>query len=262
MGKPPYYRLFLSCLLIVSVFACASTEENLKRKLEVGKRFYKGATYLKNGELRNARAELLAALEIDASIPKIHNALGRVYLAETNFDQAEKEFKEAIKIDERFFDAYVNLGSMYMLQKKWDDAILSFEELLKHDPVFPSYKTNNYLGWAFYEKADFDQAFLALRKAIISNPKYMPAHYNMGLTFFALGFEDKAVGEFKKSVALSPGFLPARNQLGLIYLRKKMFDLALPEFRMVISKTQDEKAKKAAEEYVKIIEEIKKEKRK
>ncbi len=238
---------------------CATTESELERTLEVEKKFFKGSTFLNQQEYAKARNEFLEAIDMDSSIPKIHNALGRAYFAEKKIELAVQEYRTALKLNKLFFEAYVNLGVLYIAKRNWSEAINTFEKLLEFPAQYPDYFAYNYLGWIYSEKEDYEMAFQTLRKAITSNPTYAPARYNMGLTLFSLGYENKAIQEFQKATALNPHFSQARHQLGLVYMKKKMFEEALPEFRSVIKISKDEKLKEAAREFVKIIEDIQKE---
>ncbi|MBI5186219.1 MAG: tetratricopeptide repeat protein [Nitrospinae bacterium] len=250
MNNPFHCFLFLLALLA----GCATTEARLDKQLQTEKNFFSGMNYLERRLLPQAREEFLAAIQLDPSVPKLHSALGRVYLEENKPDLAEKEFKKTLDLDNQFLDAYIQLGTLYMGQKRFDEAIGSFKKLLSFAPQFPEFRAQNFIGWAYYEKGDYDQAFQSLRTAVISSPKYMPARYNLGLALFALGHEEEAAREFNEAVKLSPGFSPAHNQLGLIYMKNKMYKEALSEFKEVIASSPDENMKRMAGEYVKIIE--------
>ncbi len=252
---PPFLCLvyFLAAFFLSG---CATTEEKLNRRLEIEKKFFTGIAYLEKNELRLARENFLGAIEMEPSIPKLHNALGRVYLMENKDDLAEERFKKVLKLDDHFMEAYLNLGALYMKQREFNKAIDTFRKLLDFPAIYPEYRTFNHLGGVYYERGDFDQAFLSLKKSISRNPGYMLARYNMGLALYALGFDDEAVKEFRLAAELSPAFPMAHNQLGLIYMKKKMYREALPEFRAVISGTKDKRLRETAKEYVEIIKKI------
>lgn len=253
-----YPSLVFLFLVVFLGSGCITTEKALDKQLQVEKNFFNGTDCLEKGLLPQARKEFLAAIELDSSIPKLHNALGRVYLEENKQDLAEKEFLKALDLDGQFFDAHTQLGSLYMGQKKFDEAIDSFRKLLKFFPQFPEFRTQNLLGWAYYEKGDYEQAFQSLKKSVTSAPNYVPARYNLGLTLFAFGHEEEAARQFNQAVKLSPGFSPAHYQLGLLYMKKKMYKEARSEFLEVLATSQDENAKKTAGDYIRIIEGIQK----
>lgn len=252
------YLFFVSLALLFSLSGCATSENDLRKKLQAERRFFNGMGYLERKALPQARDEFLAALEMDPSSAKIHNAIGKLHLEENNMDLAEKEFQKAVALDRQFLDAYINLGVLYMKKKEWDQAIGSFSRLLKFPDQFPEFQAHNYIGWVHYERGALDQSLLALKKAINAAPNYVPARFNMGLTLLALGFEEEAIAEFQKVLEVSPDLAEAHNQLGLLFLKRKMYAKALPEFRLVMEHSNNEKEADAAREYVRIIENIQK----
>lgn len=253
----PHSFLLFSFLVAFFFIGCATTEEKLNRQLLMEKKYFRGIAYLEKNNLALARKEFLGAMEIDPSVSKVHNALGRVYLAENKDDLSEKEFKRAIELNDLFYEAYIYLGTLYMKQRKFAQAIVSFKKLLEFSAAYPEYRTYNHLGGVYYESEDFDQAFESLRKSISAKPGYMSARYNMGLVLYILGYENKAIKEFSMALELSPKFPLAHNQLGLIYMKRKMYRKALPEFQAVVSESRDNYLKESAKEYIKIIKKIK-----
>ena len=81
-----------------------------------------GAMYYLDGDMANAKRELLAAQEIYDGYPKGVNNLGLIYWKEGNAEKARELFLKALSLPFPFSGAYENLALMAAQEKNWAEA--------------------------------------------------------------------------------------------------------------------------------------------
>jgi Flp pilus assembly protein TadD len=81
-----------------------------------------GYYYLKSGDLQEAEAHFLKAIELDGTYPIPHNNLGVVYLKQGFYQRAEQEFRQAVRLDPHYCKAQYNLAVALFHQRQYMDA--------------------------------------------------------------------------------------------------------------------------------------------
>ena len=81
-----------------------------------------GYYYLKSGDLQEAKAHFVKAIELDGTYPIPHNNLGVVYLKQELPDQAEREFRQAVRLNPHYCKAQYNLAVALFQQNRYMDA--------------------------------------------------------------------------------------------------------------------------------------------
>ena len=81
-----------------------------------------GAEYYLEGNLPEAKKELLAAQGIYDGYPKGINNLGLVYWKEGDNEKAREYFLKALNFEFPFYGAYENLGLLSLQEEKYDEA--------------------------------------------------------------------------------------------------------------------------------------------
>jgi Tfp pilus assembly protein PilF len=144
-----------------------------------------GEAYLIEGNTTQALKELLEAEKIYPDDHILQNYLGLAYLGKDQIDLAIKHFNKAIQLKPGYAPASNNLGTAYLRKKDWDRAIEIFkavsEDLLYGTPHYPL--TN--LGFAYYNKRDYQQAEAYYLKALEIEPRYINALLGLGRTYIA-----------------------------------------------------------------------------
>src|SRR5262249_9966300 len=85
-----------------------------------------------------------------------------------------------------------------------------------------------------------DEAIASWRKAILLDPKYAPAHNNLGAVFMKKGKLNEAIAEYREATQLEKDFAEAHNNLGLALQAKGELDQAVAEFRAAPRLTPDD----------------------
>lgn len=113
-------------------------------------------------------------------------------------------------------------------------------------------------------------AIFFLERAIIADPKYYKAYYNLGNLYFETGNFGKAMDNYRKAIKLKEDFAYAYYNLGCCYLKKENYRLARYYFANAIKHNASEpsffynisytykmlKNKKRAEETLKTYNEL------
>ena len=73
----------------------------------------------------------------------------------------------------------------------------------------------NELGWIFEFEEDFDAAIAQYKKALLLEPNYSHAHYNIGFLLVVKQQYEEAIGYLEKAIEL--GFTKLGTRSGLIY---------------------------------------------
>jgi Tfp pilus assembly protein PilF len=115
-----------------------------------------GYEYYKKGELNEAEAEFLKALELDSGQILAHNNLGMIYAVRKLFQKAEKEFKAELAINPGYENALYNLGMLNYDRKKYKEAVRYWEKALDVNPH--NINANKCLARFFYEQGDLGRA--------------------------------------------------------------------------------------------------------
>jgi tetratricopeptide (TPR) repeat protein len=93
-----------------------------------------GLSYLKQGNLPNARANFEKAAKRNNKYADAFNNVGAVYYVQKNFGSAARYFKKALALDETRPVFHVNLGAAWFSQNKVDRAIAEYSRALQLDP--------------------------------------------------------------------------------------------------------------------------------
>ncbi len=86
------------------------------------------------------------------------------------------------------------------------------------------------LGSAYYGAGQMAIAMDEFNIAIAAEPRYVPAHYMLGLVYMDLNDDVRAEQAFKKALELDPGNPEARNNYGWFLCQRNRIDESLKEF--------------------------------
>lgn len=124
----------------------------------------------------------------------IYYVYGLVYERTNRLEQAVLAYRKALEINPNFPSALVNLGAYQLKNKQYGEAQTTFERLTKEfrraDAIVLTSLGSAYRGRAGeYPAASPDRNQLivsseqAYRRAILVNPSYGPAYYNLALLY-------------------------------------------------------------------------------
>jgi len=151
-----------------------------------------------------AKAAVLKALELDASLARAHSTLADMKSAyEWDWPGAEAEFKRALELNPGYATAHHWYAQYLTSRGRHEEALAEIHRAMELDPLSPS--INAYAGSAFYMARKYDKSVEQLLKMTQAEPTYAPGHYFLGFSREQRGELKEAVKEFQKAVDLSGG---------------------------------------------------------
>ncbi len=169
------------------------------------------------------------------------------------YAEAIDELKRAAELDPRFSEARMNLGAVYLETERWDEAIAEFEAVLGDMFYRTPHLAHNNLGWAWFNKGEYDKAVESYRTALELDPSYAVASNNLGLALERLDRLDEAEAAFRRAASNMPGFVDAYYNLGLILLKKKDKAGAAEAFQAVIDLAPRSERAGSARQYLELM---------
>lgn len=218
----PYIVLFF--LLLVLFVGC---ETNKKTITQSEDNRGVGEAYMSKGDYSEALRYLLLAEQQYSKDFLLHDDLGKIYVAKGKYELAIDHFKKCIELNPEYAPGKNNLGSAYLLAGKWDEAIVIFkalnEDLMYATPHFPLYN----LGWAYYNKKEYQTAIDYYNQALKSQYGFILALRGLGLVYKDMGQPEQALVYFHKATEKSPKFPQLYMDLGEVYTTLKKYDEAI-----------------------------------
>lgn len=132
-----------------------------------------------------------------------------------NVQEAERIYAEILKVDPTNINCLYLIGLINYQKGKLDNAVDYANKALSIRPAFDIYKT---LADIYIDKREFDNALIALKKAVEFDPDYVEGYFNMGLILQSQSKFIEATDYYKKVISLKPDYDLAYDNLGAIYL--------------------------------------------
>ena len=132
-------------------------------------------------------------------------------------DQVSKDAKDSPEIR-------IAMGSVFVSQRKIPEAISQFQKALMSRF---GHLANLYLGAAYLQTGDFQQALSHYQAAVAGDINLAQAHLGLGLVYMAMGRGDDAMKEIYVSLAIDPNLDSAYNQMGILFLAARQIPEAV-----------------------------------
>jgi TolB-like protein/Tfp pilus assembly protein PilF len=131
---------------------------------------------------------------------------------ENDFASARRMYEEALNVDPNYAKAYWGLGKIYEIKYNINPEDQDMEDLQSAiDNFWKSYQINPNLaeshlglGWAFFYKADNDNAFDFFKSALKIEPNNSEINHHAGAFFVSIGLYPQAIKFCSKAVELDP----------------------------------------------------------
>ncbi len=239
--------IIIACLAL----SCAGQAEK-KRQTESVRKLVEA--YIAQEDYTSALSELLKAEQINPDDPQIHNYLGIVYMAKERLELAVKHFSKAIQINPSFSQARNNLGTAYLALKEWDKAIETFKPLTE-DLLYaaPHYPLAN-LGWAYFNKKEYEIAAGYYNRAIKLNPHFAIGLRGLGKTYMEMGKVADAIASFEKGMEASPRFAELYCDAGKAYAMAGDRTKSIEAYKKFLALSPDSPRAKEAQKMIIVLE--------
>jgi len=241
--------IVLFCLICIS---CAGNRAATKNKATAFENL--GMAFVREGNLRAGLAKLLEAVQLDPENPYLHHEVAIVYRDLGEYQRALPYFRRTLVLKPRFPEAQNNLGTLYLLLKDWDRAVECFQKAVNDVLYKTPHVAYNNLGWAYYNKGEYQKAIDRYRHATKLLPSYSLCYRNMGLAYEAVNKWDLAIDAYEKAIFFAPEYAVAYLNLGTLYLKLHQKNKAAEALRQTIK--TDKKAGPFAEEARRLLKTI------
>ncbi|MCU7890061.1 MAG: type IV pilus biogenesis/stability protein PilW [Candidatus Thiodiazotropha sp. (ex Lucinoma aequizonata)] len=175
-------------LLMVLLIGCSSQERvadttgnlSLEKRTSPAKIYVEvGMAYMHDGQSAIAMQKLKKALDVDDEFSEAHNVMAILYEQLGERDRAGEHYDRAVELDER--DSFIRnaRGSYYCRRGKFEEVGLDFQRALSN-PLYPTpWVALTNAGLCVERTGDNTKAENFYRRALIANPKYATALFQM-----------------------------------------------------------------------------------
>jgi Tfp pilus assembly protein PilF len=172
-----------------------------------------GRSYLLNGQLNEAIAELSTAASIDPKLNEAHNLLGVAYDKKGMADRAKDSYERAVKVEPEDAQTLNNLGFSLYQNGNYRAAVDRLKRAVKLAPTDDRILNN--LGLALCRLGKFDDAYKHFARA--AGP--YTGNLNIARMLERFGRDDEAIRYYEDARRLEPNSTVALRRLADLYKR-------------------------------------------
>lgn len=172
-----------------------------------------GRSYLLNGQLNEAIAELSTAASLDPKLTEAHNLLGVAYDKKGLADRAKQSYEKAVKVEPEDAQALNNLGFSLYQSGNYRAAVDRLKRAVKLAPTDDRILNN--LGLALCRLGKFDDAYKNFARA--AGP--YTGNLNTARMLERFGRDDDAIKYYEAARQIDPNSTLALKRLTELYKR-------------------------------------------
>jgi adenylate cyclase len=170
------------------------------------------------------------ALAMDDSNDVAHSLLATIYAIKRQYDKALPEAERAVALNPNGSEAYLFLGGIVGCSGRWDESVSYIQMSIRLDPI-PTAVKYYILGRAYFMLGQYDEAVVALKKAIQTNPDYLMAHIFLAACYSSMGRDEEAASAAKEVLRINPRFSVESHAKTLPYKDKADIDREVAALR-------------------------------
>ncbi len=211
-----------------------------------------GNIYLQLNNLDEAEANFKRALAPDETSAASYYGLGQIALSKRSYTDAVKYLEKALslapeanRLHYALAMAYRGLGDKERAQSHL--ALSGTVGVRASDPLVDGLqdlvrgaRLHLIRGRAALEARRFAEAVAAFRKAIVEQPRSIPAHFNLGAALTQTGDLPGAIEQFEETLRLDPNHANAHYNLGLLLAQANQPEQAIKHLRFTVSAQPDD----------------------
>jgi len=158
------------------------------------------ATPLDAGAKAKAAAE--QALKLDSRLAEAHASMALVrFWYDWNWDEAEREFLHATRLRPNYADAHNWYAAYLNVMGRFGEAAAEQKIAEELDPQSLTIAMN--AADPYYFGRSYEQAIEIFQGVLSREPRFFPAHYNLGRAYIQMGRYDDAAEAFRVAARLS-----------------------------------------------------------
>lgn len=155
------------------------------------------------GRVDQALEQIEVSLQRDDTLPQTHFFKGYIHWSLEQWEKAAASFRTALEIHSQYTNARNFLADCLTKMGRHREALDELQVALR-DKTFPDREKIHFnRAMVYRELGRYEDALGALRQAVGENPRYYPAHYEMGLLLEEMRRPERALSAFE---AAEPGF--------------------------------------------------------
>lgn len=151
-------------------------------------------------------------------LPESPTAKGDALYADQKFGEALDEYRRVQEKRPDITDLYDKIGLCYYKLNDYENAVDYFKRALEKEPDSPDTLTN--LSAIYFEKGNLDEGMEYFKQLDEETLTDSTLFYNIGILFFKNNQIDLAIEHLSKSLNRNPKYVDAHYQMGLAYLNK------------------------------------------
>ncbi len=172
-----------------------------------------GRSYLLNGRINEAIAELSTAASLDPKLTEAHNLLGVAYDQKGMADRARDSYERAVKVEPEDAETLNNLGFSLYQNGNYRAAVDRLKRAVKLEPT--NERILNNLGLALCRLGKFQEAFRHFARA--AGP--LTGNLNTARMLERFGREEDAIRYYEDARRIDPNSSFALRRLADLYKR-------------------------------------------
>ena len=205
-----------------------------------------GDALLDQGQLQTAEQAYRAALALDTGCAAALAGLGQVDLARQDYAGAAAHLEKALamapaanRLHVPLAMAYRGLGQLELARQHLaqrgtvgvspPDPLLDAMHALVRSERLPLLR-----GRSAFQAGRYADAVAEFKKAVLANPRSVPARVNLGSALGLSGDEDGAIDQYHQALSLDPSLSSAHYDLAILLTHKDRLDEAAQHFRAAI----------------------------
>ena len=227
-----------------------------------------GLLDFRQGKLKEAEATFLRAQALAPKSGAVSLALGTLYAAQNDLPKAEKAFASAAALSPArsakriryaqfclltgkpelakqtlteitqkapdYLPAWLLLANIAATEKKIDESLAAVGRILARDPF--NVEAVLLDARLKFDKGDKDKAVAELEQAVRAMPQAPQLHYQLGVTYAAMGVPDKAAASLTQALSLVPDIPGAILLLSEINVRQGKVGPAIIALKQLVQK--------------------------
>ena len=159
-----------------------------------------------------AAAAANRALELDASLPEAHTALGGVrFTHDWDWKGAESEYRQALALDPNYPDTYHWYSDLLSAMGRPEEALAAIQRAHALEPL--SLTINMSIGTCLFYARRYDDTIAQQRGTLEFDPNFPPALRNLGGAYEEKGMYAEAIEAYQKAMVHSPQDVSAKGLL-------------------------------------------------